>query len=77
MKQLEGVFNPLDETEDKIRASMDHSGNYDLYPDSGTNVLENSKRNFEKIFNQLQAGMGNVQDSHINEEIQKYGGNSK
>ena len=51
LKMMEGVYNPLDESEAKIRASMSDNTNYDLQEDSGTNVFQNSKKNFDKIFN--------------------------
>ena len=77
IKMMAGVHNPLDETEERIMSTMDPYKNTDVQADSGTSIFQSSKKNFEKIYNQLQSGFGSIQDSTIHEEIQKYGGNNK
>jgi len=77
VKHMMGVFNPLDETEERIRASMDAHDNYDLQPEMGTSLFASTHKNFETIYNTLQSGFGDVKDSHINEEKSKYGENNK
>jgi hypothetical protein len=51
---MQGVMNPLDETEAKIRATMDTEDKTDLQPELGTNLFSSTHQNFDKIYNALQ-----------------------
>ena len=72
-----GVYNPLDETEERIRSTMDQSNNLDLQPELGMDLFASTHKNFDKIYNSLSNGFGDVKDSHINAEVKKYGDNNK
>ena len=74
---MQGVMNPLDETEAKIRATMDTEDKTDLQQEIGTNLFSSTHQNFDKIYNALQSNYGDVKDSHFDEEKNKYGSDLK
>lgn len=54
VKHMMGIENPIDQMEERIRASMSQHDSYDLQPDSGTNLYASTHSNFETIYNNLQ-----------------------
>lgn len=74
---MEGVSNPLDETEARIKASMDTEDKTDLTEGLPTNLFQSTHKNFDVIYNALQQNYGEVKDSHIDEDRKKFGNDLK
>lgn len=56
---------------------MDTEDRTDLTPGLNTNLFASTHKNFDVIYNALQSNYGELKDSHVDEDRQKFGENMK